>query len=145
MIVQWLNDELRRDPGATPNSRACLESLSVILAMMPVKRPPQNKKFTPQEVDSFVGCGQVFLRSYGALSHQARARSLKLWPLRPKLHQLSHIFRGVQQTGVLPGWAFADEDYNQVVMRAFRGAPNVTSLGGRVMLASRYQLWRSVM
>ena len=112
------------------------------MALFHVKRV--HVHVTDQEAESFVACGQALLRSYAALSHQARARSLRLWPLRPKLHQLAHLLRGVQQTHVRPGWAFADEDFNQLVMRSFRGAPNVANLGERTALAARYRLWRPV-
>ena len=142
VIVQWLNYEVRRDPAASDLERSCLESLAGVLAMMHAKR--SSEQFTATETMMFVQCGRAYLSSYSLLSSQARRLNVKLWPMRPKHHQMLHLVNMVRDTHARPGWAFADEDYNGQVLRALRGTPNLTMLGPRTVFSARFKLWRSV-
>ena len=109
------------------------------MALMHKKGP-----FEAGEAPLFIQYGRAYLRSYASLASRARAANIKLWPLKPKHHQVSHLLQAVEATGTKPGWCFADEDYNRVTLNTARSAPNMRALEARCVFAAIFKLWRSL-
>ena len=141
VVTQWLNAELRTDPRTTPIESACMEGICGILGMMHSRT--RTVRLTASEARRFLEFGQGHLITYARLSQQAQAANERLWPIKPKHHMFCHLVLRAHSTRTLPGWCFCDEDYNGVVLKAFRGSPSMRWLGCRIALSARLRLWRS--
>ena len=120
VVTLWLNEEMRSDPQAAALERACLEGISGVLGLM--HRSNRTVQLTDSEANSFFEFGQGHLIAYAHLAQEAQDAGRLLWPVRPKHHMFSHLVSLTRESRARPGWAFADEDFNGLLLVAHRGA-----------------------
>ena len=87
----------------------CLRAMARLWKLCHVRR----LFFTREEALKFYRDGRRFLLAYKVLNVAAGLQEKRTWALRPKFHQLDHLFCWVLETKRNPGshWCFSDESF----------------------------------
>ena len=137
-ICHWLYGMM---PASTPAVERCLFwGLSKCLHLL---HGAEGPSFDAADKTRFVHAGKTALLSYSQLTRIACRDKVPLWPLKPKHHQLAHAVKLISETSRVPGWCFADEDFNRLVARTIRTATYNPSLGKRSLLVWSLRLRRT--
>lgn len=107
-VCYWLTVEMGVE--ASTAERALFGGLTDVLKVF--HRRPRTQ-LDLNERRCFYASGSTALRVYQVLNADAVNRRVALWPMRPKLHMVQHMFLDVKRTGNIPEWAFGDEDFNR--------------------------------
>ena len=137
-ITQWLYSALPDDTPAL--ERTLFWGLCECLHLLHSARGPS---FSDVDKSRFVFAGRASLKSYAELTRGAKRAKLPLWPLKPKFHLLAHEIHHVYLTGRVPGWCFADEDFNRLIVRTCRFCTYNPSVGKRALLLWSIRLHRT--
>ena len=137
-ITQWLYFALPADTPAL--ERTLFWGLSECLHLLHGASGPS---YSDVDKSRFVFAGRAALKSYAELTRGAKRANVPLWPLKPKFHQFAHEIHHVFVTGRVPGWCFADEDFNRLIVRTIRVSRYNPSVGKRGLLLWSVRLFRT--